>query len=156
MTSSKHKTARELLAEYPIVIEVRVSWGDMDAFEHVNNTKYFRYFEDCRIAFFEAIGITLSGVPEGIGPIISEMSCKYRAPVTFPDILLVGARVGQIDGDRFVLEHGVVSTKTGVLVARGAGTVVSYDYTNGNKVDLPDDWLAAMERLDAIVKKRQA
>jgi acyl-CoA thioester hydrolase len=29
----------------------------MDAFGHVNNTVYFRYFEDARIAYFDKIGV---------------------------------------------------------------------------------------------------
>jgi acyl-CoA thioester hydrolase len=28
--------------------EIPVRWGDMDAFGHVNNTVYFRYFEETR------------------------------------------------------------------------------------------------------------
>lgn len=33
------------LADYPIVFEQRVAWGDMDAFGHVNNVIYYRYIE---------------------------------------------------------------------------------------------------------------
>ena len=33
-----------------------VRWGDMDAMGHVNNTVYFRYLENARIAWMEAIG----------------------------------------------------------------------------------------------------
>ena len=39
--------------EYPLSIEQDVLWGDMDAFQHVNNAVYFRYFEDIRLNFFE-------------------------------------------------------------------------------------------------------
>ena len=38
-------------------IEIPVIWGDMDAFQHVNNTVYFRYFENVRIEYFELVGI---------------------------------------------------------------------------------------------------
>ena len=40
----------ELTREYPVIIELPVAWGDMDAFAHVNNTAYFKYFESARIA----------------------------------------------------------------------------------------------------------
>ena len=33
------------LQGYPVVIQESVLWGEMDAFQHVNNTVYFRYFE---------------------------------------------------------------------------------------------------------------
>jgi acyl-CoA thioester hydrolase len=37
---------------YPVVIEIPIAWGEMDAFQHVNNIFYFRYFESARIAYF--------------------------------------------------------------------------------------------------------
>ena len=33
----------ELLADYPVIVEFPVAWGDMDALSHVNNVTYFRY-----------------------------------------------------------------------------------------------------------------
>ena len=43
----------ELLTDYPIVITQEVIWADMDAYRHVNNAVYFRYFESARMAYFE-------------------------------------------------------------------------------------------------------
>ena len=40
------------VADYPVVIETPVAWGEMDAYGHVNNIVYFRYFESARIAYF--------------------------------------------------------------------------------------------------------
>ena len=35
---------------FPVVIELPVQWGEMDAFGHVNNVVYLRWFESGRIA----------------------------------------------------------------------------------------------------------
>ena len=43
-----------VLEGYQVTIDVNVAWGEMDAFEHVNNVVYFRYFESVRMAYFEA------------------------------------------------------------------------------------------------------
>ena len=56
----------ELLALYPVTLALRVAWGDMDAFQHVNNTVYFRYFESARIAYREWFGVYLG--PDGFRP----------------------------------------------------------------------------------------
>ena len=48
---------KQLKQEYPVVLSQDIIWGDMDAFGHVNNTVYFRYFEDARIAYFDQIGV---------------------------------------------------------------------------------------------------
>ena len=41
--------------QYPVIVDDIVRWGDMDAFGHVNNTVYFRYFEQARIGYFEQV-----------------------------------------------------------------------------------------------------
>ena len=40
----------DLLAQFPIILTIPVQWGDQDAFLHVNNTVYLRWFESARIA----------------------------------------------------------------------------------------------------------
>jgi acyl-CoA thioester hydrolase len=46
---------KELISTYPVIIEIPLAWGDMDAFQHVNNVVYFKHFESARIAYFEKI-----------------------------------------------------------------------------------------------------
>ena len=31
-----------ILADYPVIFEQKIAWGDMDAFGHVNNVMYYR------------------------------------------------------------------------------------------------------------------
>ena len=66
--------------EFPVQVRIPVAWGDMDAFNHVNNVVYFKWFESARIAYFEhteSMGVMRA---EGIGPILASTSCRYRAP----------------------------------------------------------------------------
>ena len=35
-----------LVAAFPVVIEFDVGWSDMDAYEHVSNLEYFRFFQN--------------------------------------------------------------------------------------------------------------
>ncbi len=60
-------TWQELLRGFPSVVAVPVLWGDMDAFQHVNNTVYFRYFETGRIAYFQQIGFVAPLMLMGLG-----------------------------------------------------------------------------------------
>lgn len=41
---------------FPVVVRIPVLWGDMDALGHVNNARYFAWFESARIALFERVG----------------------------------------------------------------------------------------------------
>ena len=77
----------DLLREFPVVIEMPVRWGDMDAFNHVNNVVYLRYFESARIAYFERLGFGISIAEQGIGPILASTSCEFKFPLTYPCLL---------------------------------------------------------------------
>ncbi|MFW9964518.1 MAG: acyl-CoA thioesterase, partial [Candidatus Sifarchaeia archaeon] len=36
------------LDDFNFTVDIPIAWGDMDAFRHVNNTLFFRYFETAR------------------------------------------------------------------------------------------------------------
>ena len=55
-----------ILQECPLVIEVPVLWGEMDALQHVNNIVYFRYFENARMAYFEKLRALRVPANEGL------------------------------------------------------------------------------------------
>ena len=46
-----------ILADYPVIFEQKIAWGDMDAFGHVNNVMYYRYMESARIGYFDQLDI---------------------------------------------------------------------------------------------------
>lgn len=139
------------LEDFPVVVERPLSWGQMDAFQHLNNVQYFRMFEDARIAYFETMGIYDAGDPEpmsGIGPILGETSCKFIAPVTYPDRLFIGARTANIAEDRFFQKYAIFSDQLQRIAAVGDSTVVTFDYDTGKKTDVPDSWRRAIEELE--------
>src|ERR1700679_1275977 len=74
-----------LLAKFPVWIPLPVFWGDQDAFGHVNNNAYFRWFESARIAYSERIGLLDLFRAKRIGPILASISCDYRRQINFPD-----------------------------------------------------------------------
>src|SRR5262249_20514642 len=138
----------ELLEGYPVVIVVPVQWGDQDAFGHVNNTVYFRWFESARIAYFLRIGLrTLQG-DERIGSILASSSCDYRKSITFPDTVRVGVRVTRIGRSSIGFEHRIVSEAMGALAAEGASTVVVIDYDDNRPRPVPESVREAIGALE--------
>jgi acyl-CoA thioester hydrolase len=137
------------LPGYPVAIEIPVAWGEMDAFQHVNNVAYFRYFESVRIAYFERADALADMARSGQGPILAETSCRYRLPLTYPDRLTAGARVSAVGEDRFTMEYAVASAKAGRIAAEGEAVVVWYDYRSRTKAPLPAALRARIEALEA-------
>ena len=129
---------QNLLKGYPVVIEIPIAWGDMDAFQHVNNIMYFRYFESARIAYFEKLNFIDQMIKTGIGPILANTQCKFKIPLTYPDTVSVGAKVDLMENDRFLMKYLVVSHKHKNIAALGEGMLVSFNYQGNKKAPIPD------------------
>jgi acyl-CoA thioester hydrolase len=127
-----------LLASFPVTIEIPVQWGDMDAYGHLNNTVFFRYFESARMAYFERCGFTKSHIDDRIGAILHSTSCRFRLPLFYPDKVEVGVRVSKILPDRFTMEYTVVSLGNHKVAAEGTAIIVSFDYKEGKKAAVPE------------------
>jgi acyl-CoA thioester hydrolase len=98
----------DLLEGYAVTIDVPVAWGEMDAFGHVNNVVYFRWFESARIAWLFRVGFG-GDTHEGVGPILASTHCRFRLPLAWPDTVRAGARATDVSEDRFTMEYRIVS-----------------------------------------------
>ncbi len=137
-------------AAFPVVISCPVQWGEMDAMRHVNNAVYFRWFESARIVYFQRIGWIELRERTGNGPILHSTDARFRAPLTFPDTVTVGARVSEVGADRFTMEYEVRSERLGgALAAAGTGVIVAYDYRGLAKAELPDEIALRIRELEA-------
>jgi len=142
---------RESLRGFPVIVPaVPVAWGEMDAFNHVNNAVYFRWFETARIAYFERIGLLDHMRATGVGPILAETRCRYRRPLSFPDTLTLGARVSEVDAAGFMMQYRVGSAALGTHAAEGDGRIVIFDYEAGRKAALPEAIREAIHALDGV------
>lgn len=137
----------EFTARYPFHRVIPVAWGEMDAFQHVNNIVYFRYFETARIALFEEIGFAGPAERGGVGPILAATDCRFRIPLTYPDTVTAAAWVGDIGEDRFVMKYSVFSHRHMAVAAEGSGRIVAFDYASGAKARLPDSIVSSLRRL---------
>jgi acyl-CoA thioester hydrolase len=117
-----------LLHGFPIHCTLPVQWGDQDAFGHVNNTVYLRWFESARIAYGAVAGLSQLMETRKIGPILAAVACNYRRQLIYPDTVHIGARITKIGRTSFVMEHRVVSESLRGIAAEGDSTIVMFDY----------------------------
>lgn len=139
----------ELLDGYPLTIEVPVAWGEMDAFQHVNNAVYFRWFESARITYFRKIGMLETMERTGVGPILASTDCRFRLPLAYPDTITVGTRVSSLGEDRFVMDYAIASESFGKLAANGTGLIVTFDYQSNQKAPVPTETREQLLALEA-------
>ncbi|MFX1277982.1 MAG: acyl-CoA thioesterase [Promethearchaeota archaeon] len=125
--------------DFPVVMEIPVRWGDMDARGHVNNTIYYRYFESTRIALFQYFDIYEEPTEVHVGPILSFQSCYYKAPLVYPDTVLVGAKIIGIEGSKIIIKHLLFSKKLNRIAAEGEAHIIWYNYEEKKKVNISDE-----------------
>ena len=135
------------LAGFPIIVEEAIAWRQMDAFGHVNNVVYFHYFENARIEYLTRVGWFAMLKVEQLGPIVGSTRARFRKPLSYPDLIAIGARIISIESDRVTFEHRIVSREWNALAAEGEAVVVCYDYAKKSKAALP---AALLERIDEL------
>jgi acyl-CoA thioester hydrolase len=143
-----------LLMEFPVVVEQAVAWGDMDSYQHVNNTVYFRYFENARLEYFRQLDWFRFERDTGIGPILAATDARFRKPLSYPDQISIGVRIATIGSDRFTMAYRLVSRRLAAVAAEGHGTIVTYHYGQSQKVPIPEELrrrIAALESSAANV-----
>ena len=124
------------LKDFPVIVKIPVAWGDMDAFGHINNIRYFKYFETARIRYFEVVNLADIMNQSSIGPILASTSAKFIKPVVYPDTISIGTRINSLEENKFSMDHLIESEKVGVA-AIGEAVIVIIDYQNSQKAPLP-------------------
>jgi acyl-CoA thioester hydrolase len=114
-----------------------VRWGDMDAFNHVNNAQYLRYLEEARVQSLAGIpGISLN---DRIAPVLAASNVNYRQPIEWPNEILVELFVGKVGNSSLTVGHRILSsTDASVLYSDGSVVMVWIDTQTGKSVPLPE------------------
>lgn len=140
--------SRSQATEFPVSLPIEVAWGDMDAFGHVNNTVFFRYFESTRIAYMRAIEAMGESQSDGFLPVVASARCDFLAPVVFPDTVVGKTRISRLGNSSFSMEYELASHAQGKLVARGEATVVNIDPASGKSRPLPSTLRSRIQTLE--------
>ena len=124
-----------------------ILWGDMDAFQHVNNTASIRWFESSRIRLIEHRDLSAVLKAHGVAPILVSVSCNYRRQLRYPDTVHVGSKVPGWGNTSLTLQHTVVSEQQECIASDGHSVIVCFDYKTQRPVRIPDEFRDAVERM---------
>jgi acyl-CoA thioester hydrolase len=114
-----------------------IRWGDMDAMGHVNNTVYFRYMEQARISWFEAL-VPEEAAWQSTGIVIVNASCNYKRPITYPGTVEIRLFVGAPGGSSVPTSYELRVDADPVPYADGAAVVVFVDMRSQKPARIPD------------------
>lgn len=121
---------------------IPVRWGDMDAYGHVNNTVYFRYFEQARVEWIEQMGFPVSPDVDS-GAVIVNADCTFRMPVNYPSTVEIRVYAGQPGRSSVMTWYELFVEGDDRLFAEGSAKVVWMEVASGRSAPLPDTVRAA-------------
>jgi len=116
--------------------EVPVRWGDLDAAGHVNNSRFFTYFEEARVGWLEA---TLEG-PLFVesGPVLANATCDFKQPLTYPATLAIDVYATPPGRSSLKTVYDARLATAGDRVATGTAVLVWVSVESGDTVPVPD------------------
>jgi acyl-CoA thioester hydrolase len=120
------------------VERIPIRWGDMDAMGHVNNTVYFRYMEQARIGWFDAL-VPEDAAWKSTGIVIANASCNFKRPFTYPGTVDVKVYTGAPGGSSVPTLYELVLVEDQVVYADGQATVVFIDMKTQKPVRIPEE-----------------
>jgi acyl-CoA thioester hydrolase len=126
-------------------VMIPVRWGDLDAFNHVNNTIYFRYMEQCRIEWFATIGAYVDRLESvEVVPMLVGADCRFMRAIEHPSTVRVTIAVGDIGAKIVQTFHELWVEDT--LCAVGDCKILWMSRSTNRSIALPE---AIRERLMA-------
>jgi len=140
------------MKNYPVSIDCAIKWGEMDALGHVNNTVYFRYFEDVRIEYFKELGLEAVTSDQEMGPILAQINCQFLMPVAYPDQLTIGVWVARIGNTSLQMDYEIYSKQHQQVVALGSSVIVMINYQTGAKIPVSDQLRSKIQDLQVNFK----
>ena len=131
---------------FPVKLNLRVDWSEMDLFGHVNNVMFFKYIQSSRVNFWDHVDLMARFEETKIGPILASCSCDFKKPIHYPGNILLQVRLEFIKTTSFGLHHQILNEEN-ELAAEAHDAIVWYDFNKNEKSPITDDMRLRFESL---------
>jgi len=133
-------------------IPIQLRWGDLDAFNHVNNTSMLKLLEEARVRAFWRAGpgeeapstaVLDSGIEEGILTLIARQEIEYLAPVPYQrrplEVQMWFGKLGGSSVEVCYEVHNDPASESRQLYARSTAIIVLVDAGTGRPTRLTQE-----------------
>lgn len=133
-------------------IPIHLRWGDLDAFNHVNNTSMLKLLEEARVRAFWRAGpgeeapstaVLDSGIDEDVLTLIARQEIEYLAPVPYQrhplDVQMWFGKLGGSSIEVCYEVHTDPAALERVLYARSTAVIVLVDSATGRPTRLTQE-----------------
>lgn len=128
---------------YPLQFTTRALYSDMDAFRHVNNIAFSRWFEEARADLnMRAFGArAIVDPPAGSQILLASTHIDYLAPVSYPRMVEIRTAVTRLGMTSYVICHALFADADCAAI----GQTVMVKALDGRPAPLSTDERAVLE-----------
>ena len=120
-----------------IRVPLSVRWRDLDAFNHVNNSKYLSYLEEARLRWM--LSVPGQGLDDHVAPVVAAANLNYKRPIEWPAEVEIELFVERLGNTSVTIGHRIVDARdSGVLYCDGNVVMVWIDRGTGRAAQLPE------------------
>jgi acyl-CoA thioester hydrolase len=132
--------------EYRSWLAIPTRWEDFDVYGHVNNVKYYAYFDTLINEFLIRVG-GLNPIEHRIVGYIVESQCTFKGSFTFPEMIEGGVSVERIGTSSVNYRLGLFRANEPEPRAFGHCTHVFVSRDGERPTAIPQPIRAALEQL---------
>ena len=119
-----------------IRVPLSVRWRDLDAFNHVNNSKFLSYLEEARLRWM--LSVPGQGLEDHVAPVVAAANLNYRRPIEWPSEIAIELYVERLGNTSVSIGHRIVDAdRADVLYCDGSVVLVWIDRGTGKAAPLP-------------------
>lgn len=121
---------------FKIITNVR--WSDTDKNDHVNNGKYFDYFEEARTTWAYENTVLMTWAKENsIQLVITKQTCKYILPLKHPNKIQVTQYIAKIGTASMEFEYEICILGSDQVITKAKAKLACYNAKTGRLQKIP-------------------
>ena len=122
----------------PFKIITNIRWSDTDKNDHVNNGKYFDYFEEARTTWaYENTGLMKWAKENFIQLVIAEQSCKYILALQHPNKIEVTQYISKIGSASIEFDYEIRILGNNKVITKAKAKLACYSAKTSRLQKLP-------------------
>ena len=103
-----------------MIYERKINYYETDSMRIVHHSNYIRYMEEARTDSLAKIGLPYSKMEEeGILIPVLSVSCEYKRPARYEDVIFVDVKVKEYTGVKLKMIYEITNKETGELLLTG-------------------------------------
>lgn len=138
--------SRPRLNQFGAHYTIATRWEDEDAYGHINNVKYYSFFDTAVNGWLIQATQTDIRELEAIG-LVAQSSCEFHAPMKFPLLVTAGIAVDRLGRSSVTYRLGLFQDDAEKPAATGTFVHVYVDSRSRQSVPIPAEIRDVLEPL---------